>query len=164
MATLLFWTFAIITLAGGMGVVLARNPINGAMALVGSFFALAGLFLLLDAQLIAALQVLVYAGAIMVLFLFVIMLLNLGPRDLGPPRFGIGKAVGLLAVAATGAYLLKVVLPFERGPTSPVDPGFGTVASVGRLLYQQYTLPFEVVSLLLLTAILAAVVVAKGRI
>ncbi len=97
MESLLFWTFAVITLAGGVGVVLARNPVNGAMALVGSFFALAGLFLLLDAQLIAALQILVYAGAIMVLFLFVIMLLNLGPRDLGPPRFGVGKAVGLLA-------------------------------------------------------------------
>ena len=80
--SLLFWTFAILTLTGGIGVVIARNPVNGAMALVGSFFALAGLFLLLDAQLIAALQVLVYAGAIMVaLFLFVIsVLLNLGPR------------------------------------------------------------------------------------
>jgi len=162
--SLLFWTFAVITLAGGVGVVVARNPVNGAMALVGSFFALAGLFLLLDAQLIAALQVLVYAGAIMVLFLFVIMLLNLGPRDLGPPRFGVGKGVGVLAVAATVGFLVKVVLPVGRAASSPVNPSFGTVASVGRLLYTQYLLPFEVVSLLLLTAIVAAVVVAKGRI
>ena len=164
MASLLFWVFAAITLAGGVGVVVARNPVNGAMSLVGSFFALAGLFLLLDAQLIAALQVLVYAGAIMVLFLFVIMLLNLGPRDLGAPRFGFGKGVGLLAVVAVGFFLLKAALPFGRGISPPINPAFGTVASVGRLLYQQYTLPFEVVSLLLLTAIVAAVVVAKGRI
>jgi NADH-quinone oxidoreductase subunit J len=162
--SLLFWTFAVITLAGGVGVVVARNPVNGAMALVGSFFSLAGLFLLLDAQLIAALQVLVYAGAIMVLFLFVIMLLNLGPRDLGPPRFGVGKGIGVLAAAATVTTLLKVVLPLGRGPAPPVNASFGTVESVGRLLYQQYALPFEVVSLLLLTAIVASVVVAKGRI
>ena len=164
MESLLFWTFAVITLAGGVGVVVARNPVNGAMSLVGSFFALAGLFLLLDAQLIAVLQILVYAGAIMVLFLFVIMLLNLGPRDLGPPRFGVGKVVGVLAVGATVASLLKVVLHVGRTPSPPIGAGFGTVASVGRLIYQQYTLPFEVVSLLLLTAIVAAVVVAKGRI
>jgi NADH-quinone oxidoreductase subunit J len=162
--SLLFWTFAVITLAGGVGVVVARNPVNGAMALVGSFFSLAGLFLLLDAQLIAALQVLVYAGAIMVLFLFVIMLLNLGPRDLGPPRFGVGKGIGVLAVAATVTTLLKVVLPLGRGSPVPINASFGTVESVGRVLYQQYALPFEVVSLLLLTAIVAAVVVAKGRI
>jgi NADH-quinone oxidoreductase subunit J len=162
--TLLFWTFAVITLAGGVGVVVARNPVNGAMALVGSFFALAGLFLLLDAQLIAALQVLVYAGAIMVLFLFVIMLLNLGPRDLGPPRFGVGKVLGLLAAVVTVGSLMRAVFHFGRASAQPLPSGFGTVASVGRLLYTQYTLPFEVVSLLLLTAIVAAVVVAKGKI
>jgi len=163
-ASLLFWVFSAITLAGAVGVVVARSPVNGAMSLVGSFFALAGLFLLLDAQLIAALQVLVYAGAIMVLFLFVIMLLNLGPRDLGPPRFGFGKAVGLLTVVAIAFFLLKAALPFGQGVNPAINPAFGTVASVGRLLYQQYMLPFEVVSLLLLTAIVAAVVVAKGRI
>jgi NADH-quinone oxidoreductase subunit J len=161
--SLLFWTFAVITLAGGVGVVVARNPVNGAMSLVGSFFALAGLFLLLDAQLIAALQILVYAGAIMVLFLFVIMLLNLGPKDLGSPRFGVGKVAGVLAAATTAFVLIKVVGHLD-GPRSVTSADFGTVAGVGRVLYTSYTLPFEVVSLLLLTAIVASVVVAKGKI
>jgi NADH-quinone oxidoreductase subunit J len=162
--SLLFWILALITLAGGLGVVLVRNPVHGAMALVGSFFALAGLFLLLEAQLVAALQILVYAGAIMVLFLFVIMLLNLGPKDLGPPRFGIGKGLGIAAAVGTVICLLRVVLPLGGTYRQPVSPDFGTVASVGRVLYVHYALPFEVVSLLLLTAIVAAVVVAKGKI
>lgn len=163
MEALLFWTFAAIAVVGAAGVILARNPVNGAMSLVGSFFALAGLFLLLEAQLVAAMQVLVYAGAIMVLFLFVIMLLNLSPKDLGASRFGVGKAFGVVASAATVALLLRVVGHLERAKPL-VSADFGTVAGVGRLLYTTYALPFEVVSLLLLTAILAAVVVAKGRI
>ncbi len=163
MEALLFWTFTSIAVAGAAGVILARNPVNGALSLVGSFFALAGLFLLLEAQLVAAMQVLVYAGAIMVLFLFVIMLLNLGPKDLGASRFGVGKALGAVAAAATTALLLRVVGHLD--PTkAAVSNDFGTVAGVGRLIYTTYALPFEVVSLLLLTAILAAVVVAKGRI
>lgn len=163
MEALLFWTFAVIAVTGGLGVIIAKNPVNGAMALVGALFALAGLFLLLEAQLVAALQVLVYAGAIMVLFLFVLMLLNLSPKDLGAPRFGPGKAVGVLAAVGTVVSLAKVVghLDPHRMGTSA---DFGTVAGVGRVLYTAYTLPFEVVSLLLLTAIVAAVVVAKGKI
>jgi NADH-quinone oxidoreductase subunit J len=159
----LFWTFTAIAVAGSVGVILARNPVHGAMSLVGSFFALAGLFLMLEAQLVAALQILVYAGAIMVLFLFVIMLLNLGPKDLGAARFGLGKGVGIAAAAATAGFLMKVVAHVEA-PSAATSADFGTVAGVGRLLYTSYTLPFEVVSLLLLTAIVAAVVVAKGRI
>lgn len=163
MESLLFWLFALLTLAGGVGVVAFRNPINGAMSLVGSFFALSGLYLLLEAQLVAALQILVYAGAIMVLFLFVIMLLNLGPRDLGARRFGVGKVAGFFSATAAVVLLLKVVVPLAP-PTQSVTSDFGTVAGVGRILYTQYALPFEVVSLLLLTAMVAAVVVAKGKI
>jgi NADH-quinone oxidoreductase subunit J len=137
--------------------------VNGAMALVGSFFGLAGLFLLLDAQLIAALQILVYTGAIMVLFLFVIMLLNLSPKDLGPPLLGPGKLIALALASGTTVFLARVLarLPQIRGEPAA---DFGTVAAVGRVLYGTYTLQFEAVSLLLLVAIVAAVVVAKGRI
>jgi NADH-quinone oxidoreductase subunit J len=130
---------------------------------VGAFFALSGLYLLLEAQLVAALQVLVYAGAIMVLFLFVIMLLNLGPRELGVARFGVGKVAGTLTAAVTVGLLLKLVAPLTP-QVEAVNSDFGTVAGVGRVLYTQFTLPFEVVSLLLLTAMVAAVVVAKGKI
>jgi NADH-quinone oxidoreductase subunit J len=163
MEAALFWTFAAVSVLGAVGVVVGRNPVNGAMALVGSLFGLAGLFLLLDAQLIAALQVLVYAGAIMVLFLFVIMLLNLSPKDLGPAQLGPGKMIGLATGACATVFLARVLarLVQIRG-NPPAD--FGTVAPVGRLLYGGYTLQFEAVSLLLLVAIVAAVVVAKGRI
>ncbi len=159
---ILFWIFAALTLAGGASVVRARNPINAAMSLVGSFFALAGLYLLLAAQLLAALQILVYAGAIMVLFLFVIMLLNLSPAELGHERFRLSHLPGLAAVLTATILLVSLASRLHFPQTSaPAD--FGTVAAVGRALFIGYTLPFEVVSLLLLAAILGAVVVAKRR-
>jgi NADH-quinone oxidoreductase subunit J len=163
MEAILFWTFAAISVLGGVGVVVGRNPVNGAMALVGSFFGLAGLFLLLNAQLIAALQILVYTGAIMVLFLFVIMLLNLSPKDLGAPRLGPSKLIALAIGSGATVFLARILaqLPQISGNATP---DFGTVAAVGRVLYGSYTLQFEAVSLLLLVAIVAAVVVAKGKI
>jgi len=163
MEPLLFWTFAAVSVLGAIGVIVGRNPVNGAMALVGSFFGLAGLFLLLDAQLVAALQILVYTGAIMVLFLFVIMLLNLSPKDLGPPQVGPGKLIGVVGGSGATIFLATVLAHVPQIPgKAPAD--FGTVAAVGRVLYGSYTLQFEAVSLLLLVAIVAAVVVAKGRI
>jgi NADH-quinone oxidoreductase subunit J len=170
--TILFWIFATLTLVGGASVVFTRNPINAAMSLVGSFFALAGLYLLLSAQLIAALQILVYAGAIMVLFLFVIMLLNLTPAELGRKRFGFSHLLGGATALAVTALLVNVTahlrFPGSNAHTDPWRPvmaatDFGTVAAVGRALFITYTLPFEAVSLLLLAAILGAVVVAKGK-
>jgi len=158
----LFWIFSGLTLAGGAAVVRARNPINAAMSLVGSFFALAGLYLLLSAQLLAALQILVYAGAIMVLFLFVIMLLNLTPAELGQERFKLSHLPGL-AAALTATALLVLLTARLHLPSSDAPIEFGTVAGVGRSLFVDYTLPFEAVSLLLLAAILGAVVVAKRK-
>ncbi|HUB09494.1 MAG TPA: NADH-quinone oxidoreductase subunit J [Myxococcales bacterium] len=160
--TVLFWLFSILAVGGAAGVVLASNPVNGAMALVGSFFALAGLYLLLSAQLLAALQILVYTGAIMVLFLFVIMLLNLSPQELGRDRLTPARAAGALAaLGATG--LLATTFLRLRFPPAAVSHQFGTVASVGLELFSDFTLPFEATSLLLLAAILGAVVVAKGK-
>ncbi len=159
----LFWIFAVLAVAGGVGVVAAKNPVHGAMSLVGSFFALAGLYLLLDAQLIAALQVIVYAGAVMVLFLFVLMLLNLTPAELGSPRFGVGKVVGALCAAGVTALVVSTLVALPVRAT-PAATDFGTVAAVGRLLYGKFTLAFEATSVLLLAAIVGAVVVAKGKI
>jgi NADH-quinone oxidoreductase subunit J len=137
----LFWIFAGLTLVGGASVVRARNPINAAMSLVGSFFALAGLYLLLSAQLLAALQILVYAGAIMVLFLFVIMLLNLSPAELGRERFHLWHLPGLAAVLVATALLVRLLVHLHfPGTRPPTD--FGTVAAVGRSLFINYTLPF----------------------
>jgi len=168
MEALLFWTFTAISILGGVGVVIGRNPVNGAMALVGSFFGLAGLFLLLNAQLIAALQVLVYTGAIMVLFLFVIMLLSLTHLGDAPPRLTVHQVVGGAAAMSLLACLIVAIWHWHEtlagGRGREALTRFGTLEQVGGLLYTRWLLPFEAVSLLLLVAMVGAVVVAKPRI
>ncbi len=171
MEAVLFYIFAIGMLVAGAQVILRRNPIYGALSLVGCFFFLAGIYLLLSAALISILQVLVYAGAVMVLFVFVIMLLNLKEEELGEQRITFWKGVGLLAVlVAVGIIAWRALTPAYPG-APPIDnavrmasAGFGSVKSVGRTLYLASVLPFEVTSLLLLVAVVAAVVVAKGKI
>jgi len=159
-----FYPLALVSLVGAFSVLLARNPIYGAMALVMTFFGLAGIYVVLSAHLIAALQIMVYAGAIMVLFLFVIMLLSLTEAELGRERVTLWKVLGGAAAFAFAAFAYVV---FEGGPQESLGtlgPGFGTVANVGRTLFSQYILPFEATSILLLAAIVGAVVVAKQRI
>ena len=163
---ILFGAFAVLTLLSAALVIFAKSPISSAMALVSTFFFLAGVYVLLWAHTVAALQVLVYAGAIMVLFLFVIMLLNLG--DEGPSGrmtlsriLGGGAAVGMLAVLS---------IAINRVPKEVATLGaaeqqtFGTLRTVGQAIFSTWLLPFEAVSLLLLVAMVGAVVVAKSRI
>src|SRR6266545_117767 len=146
-----------------------RNPVASALWLVVTLFALAALFVLLDAQFIAVLQVLVYAGAIMVLFLFVIMLLNLGrpgPTDIKGP-------VGLLiaaVLAGTLLFQLRVVSQATLPDAIRLPPGTmaamqqqGMVAAVATPLFDAYLVPFEIASVLLLAAIVGAVVLAKRK-
>ena len=169
MEAVLFYVFAVGVLVSAVQVILRRNPIYGALSLVGTFFFLAGIYVLLGAHLIAILQVMVYAGAVMVLFVFVIMLLNLKEEELGESRITAWKAIGVLAVlVAVGIIAWKAL-----GPAYPGAPqfdnalraqGFGTVKEVGRVLYLASVLPFEITSLLLTVAVVAAVVVAKGKI
>ncbi len=159
-----FWVFAVPLIMASAGVVVAQNPVNAAMSLVAAFFFLAGIYVLLTAHLLAFLQVLVYAGAIMVLFLFVIMLLTTGDRDFERARLKVMQVAG--AFGAAGVVAVVVLALNRLGPMtmSQVPSSFGTVKEVGRLLYTQYLLPFEATSLLLLVAIVGAVVVAKQRI
>src|SRR4051812_17031774 len=147
-----------------------RNPVASALWLVATLFALAALFVLLDAQFIAVLQVLVYAGAIMVLFLFVIMLLNLGrpgPSDLKGP-------VGLIiAVVLASALLLQLrvlgkapipdAIQLPTGTMAAMQEHQGMVGTVATPLFEAYLIPFEIASLLLLAAIVGAVVLAKRK-
>ena len=168
--SILFYAFALGTLLAASQVVLRRNPLHGALSLVASFFFLAGIYVLLSAHLIAIVQVMVYAGAVMVLFVFVIMLLNLKDEELGEQRVTFWKGVGALAVlgavfVATRAALANVYQgPVRDLAREQVAQGFGGVKAVGRVLYQHSVLPFELTSLLLLVAIVGAVVVAKGKI
>ena len=162
-----FYLLAGATLGSAALVIAARNPINSAMSLVATFFFLAGLYAQLLAHTIAVLQVLVYAGAIMVLFLFVIMLLSL--TDLGEPvrRVTFSRVVGGAAAAGLLMVLVAGVSRWQATSVENLPPGskaFGTLEAVGGLLYARWILPFEVVSLLLLVAMVGAVVVAKPRI
>src|SRR5438046_2471781 len=163
-ALVLFWAFAGLALASALACITRRSPVASALWLVVTLFALAALFVLLDAQFIAVLQVLVYAGAIMVLFLFVIMLLNLGragPTDLkGPLGLGVG-------VFLAGVLLMQLLVLRQAGlaPGGPVRPplGPGMIPSVARPLFTVYLVPFEITSILLLPAIRGAVVLAKRQ-
>ena len=159
-----FWIFSVPLIAGAAGVVVARNPVNAAISLVVSFFFLAGIYVLLTAHLLAFLQVLVYAGAIMVLFLFVIMLLTTKDEEFARARMNVMHVGGVLGALGVLVVVVKAVSDFGPMPMRLVGPEFGTVKAVGRLLYTQYLLPFEATSLLLLVSIVGAVVVAKQRI
>jgi NADH-quinone oxidoreductase subunit J len=164
----LFWCFAIGTVVSAAGVLLTRNPVASAMSLVASFFFLAGIYVLLWAHTIAVLQVLVYAGAIMVLFLFVIMLLSL--TDTGAvTQLSLGRILGSLGCAALLGGLVAALRKLPEGGLAWMAnqqrvATFGTLQELGAVLYTQWLFPFEAVSLLLLVAIVGAVVVAKSRI
>jgi len=165
-----FWFFGVIAMLSGLLCITRRNPVASALWLVVTLFALAALFVLLDAQFIAVLQVLVYAGAIMVLFLFVIMLLNLGrpgPTDIKGP-------VGLLIAAVLAGTLLfqlrvlgQATLPdairLPPGTIAALQQQQGMVAAVATPLFDAYLVPFEIASVLLLAAIVGAVVLAKRK-
>jgi len=167
--TVFFWIFAVLTVVLAGQVVLRRNPVHAAVSLVGAFFFLSGIYLLLAAQLIAILQVMVYAGAVMVLFVFVIMLLNLKEEEMGHERLTAWKIIGAASIVVTTGLIAFLALG-NAYPTGLVRdmardvPGFGSVKGVGQALYIASVLPFEVTSLLLTIAIVGAVVVAKGKI
>jgi NADH-quinone oxidoreductase subunit J len=165
----LFGAFALLTLLSAGLVIFAKSAINSAMSLVATFFFLAGIYVLLWAHTVAVLQVLVYAGAIMVLFLFVIMLLNLGEATSSGPRLtlsriaGGGAAAGLLVVLVMAIWRMPAATTTFTGAQA-VERGFGTLQAIGWVIYNNWLLPFEAVSLLLLVAMVGAVVVAKSRI
>ena len=159
-----FWILSVAALGSAVGVVAnVRNPINSALNLVVSMLALAGLYVLLEAQFVGLIQVMVYAGAIMVLFLFVIMLLNLrGSGAVGAETQPLVKVAGTVLVAA-GSFFLVRVLATGRAPWPDVEPDYGTTRAIGEALYTDYVLAVQVAGILLLAGIVAAVVLAKKR-
>ena len=165
MRTALFWIFSTAAVGSALGVIGSlRSPINSALSLVVSMLALAGLYILLEAQFVGLIQVMVYAGAIVVLFLFVIMLLNLrGSGAAGAENQPIAKALGAL-VAAAGTLWLARTLAAARAPWPDVDESFGTTRAIGEALYTDYVLSVQVAGVLVLAGIVAAVVLAKKKI
>lgn len=157
-----FYLLSTLVLVGAIATVTLANPLTGAVCLVGTLFSLAGLFALLQAHFLAAIQILVYAGAIMVLFVFVIMLLNRPEQEeVGLWRSFGTKLLGLAAVTLLGWRLLGLFAGFGRPGPAPDD--FGTVRAIGRVLLSDYLFPFEAISLVLLVAIVGAVVVAHPK-
>jgi NADH-quinone oxidoreductase subunit J len=163
----LFVAFAALLVGCSLMVVLHRNPVTSALFLVLAFCSLAGIYLMLHAEFVAMVQVIVYAGAIMVLFLFVVMYLNL-KRDV---EHGVHLALRRGAGWILGALLLAegVWLFGHRWAAGPVSPGAalsapgGNTQAIGQVLYTRYLFPFEITSILLLVAMVGAVVIAKGR-
>ena len=163
MAELIFHVLAALAIASAIGMVAnVRNTVAGAMSLVVTMVALAGIYVLLEAHLVAVIQIMVYAGAIVVLFLFVVMLLNLRRDEFPPMRQRVSRWLGALVA---GAALVPLLRLFAGGLPEPreLPPGFGCYAHTGRALFMDFVLPFEATSLLLLAAIVGAVVLAKRR-
>ena len=162
--TLLFYALAALAVLGALGLVAnTRNTVAGAMSLVATMVSLAGIYVLLEAHLVAAIQIMVYGGAIVVLFLFVVMLLNLRADEFAPGRQWLTKvAAGLVALAA-GAELVRL-LSGDLPEPGELPAGFGGYRMVGIALYTDYLLLVEVASLLLLAAIVGALILAKRRI
>jgi NADH-quinone oxidoreductase subunit J len=159
---LLFYPMATASVIFALAVVLAKNPVRSALALVAVMGLLAIFFAFLQAHLLAALQIIVYAGAIMVLFLFVITLLNLeSDHGVGekPKLTAIGFGAGAVLAGGLGIAMSRVVGPAARSGQLP--EGFGTTVVLARQMFDRYMVAFELTSLLLLVAVVGAVVLAK---
>jgi len=162
MTQLLFFYFASVIIVTAIYVVASRNPVYSALSLLVMFFHVAGVYVLLNAEFIAAVQVIVYAGAILVLYLFVVMLLNLRQEERYHRHFALGIFLGLVI-------LVEVILAFTQSKFSGKPGDFtverirelGNTQAIGRTLYTTYLFPFEVASVVLLVAMVGAIVLAK---
>jgi len=160
----LFYLFSALALFGGLGVVTFRNPVSAAFAMVVSFLGLAALFIQLDAFRVGVLQILVYAGAIMVLFIFIIMLLNVPEEE--KKRFPLVSAVGaggvaLVLVGLIGMVLSKSKIGIATIPELAASDGSTDVHRIGELLFGTYWFPVQVVGILLLVSTVGVVVLSK---
>ena len=161
---ILFYVFSALSVAGAVLVLVNRNPMTCAMSLVVSVLSLAILYLLLSAHFLAVAQMIVYAGAIVVLFIFVIMLLNLTDEELGRFRFSLFKTIGAFVAVATLLAVspdIRVSIPAPAAGDAGAPAGYGSTKAVGKLLFGEFLLPFELTSILILSAMVAGVVLAK---
>ena len=163
-STLLFFGFSLLAVLGALGLILFKHPMNGAMCFVVTLISLAGLYALLSAKLIFAIQLIVYAGAIMSLILFIIMFLNIQDSDL-PTETGrwFYLAGGVAIIAPIAILLLRAVKSLPGSETVIVNGDFGSVKGVGLLLFRNWLLPFEIISILLLVALVGAVALGGKR-
>jgi NADH-quinone oxidoreductase subunit J len=167
---LLFYLLASAALGTAVITITRRELVSAAISLIGTFFCLSGIYLLLHAPFVAVIQLLVYAGAIMTLFVFVVMMLGREERDPWLARGVVARAVAAMALLFLVARMAVVVFRqfgSSEGQSPPAGPplgdGFGGVVSVGRVLFSEHLLPFEVVSVILLVAVVGVLLVAGAR-
>ncbi|MBI1783439.1 MAG: NADH-quinone oxidoreductase subunit J [Sphingobacteriales bacterium] len=157
---ILFWFLSALAIASALMVVLSKNPVHSVLWLIMVFFAISGHYILLNAQFLFIVNLIVYAGAIMVLFLFVIMLMNLN-TDTEPQK---NKWLKVAGVVAGGCLMLVFVAALKSSGTQQVQMGegnIGLIENLGKALFNEYVLPFEISSVLFLSAMVGAVVIGK---
>jgi NADH-quinone oxidoreductase subunit J len=157
---ILFWVLSIVTIFSALMVVTSRNPVYSVLWLIVTFFTISGHYILLNAQFLAVVNIIVYAGAIMVLFLFVIMLMNLG-KETDPQK---SKWLKLIGAVAGGCLLLVIIAALrntEQQMTELTTGDIGLIENLGRVLFNEYVVPFEISSILFLSAMIGAVVIGK---
>lgn len=160
----LFLGFAIMAVLGALGLIVFRHPMNGAMSFVITLISLAGLYALLSAKLLFALQLIVYAGAIMSLIVFIIMFLNIQPSDIPQEETKLFYIIGsAIIVSPIGLFLAKIVKSLPTGTTEFMGNNFGGVKEVGLLLFKDWLVPFEIVSILLLVSLIGAMILAGKK-
>lgn len=155
-----FWFLTVMALGCALGVILSRNPISSVLFLIATFFAISGHYILLNAQFLGIVNIIVYAGAIMVLFLFVIMLMNLN-ADTEPQK---NRLIQFAGVISGGVLFLVILAALRTATTSPTDfasTDIGLMKNLGRVLFTKYVLPFEISSVLFLSAMIGAIVIGK---
>jgi NADH-quinone oxidoreductase subunit J len=153
---------AIFAIAGALVTISSRRPLRAAIGLLIHIISLAGMFLTLDAQLLAVLQLLVYAGAVVVLFVFVIMLI--GPAaEVGPIQGRVASRTLSIAMTVAVALVVSTTIAYFEAPWEAVSDEFGTVEGLGMAIYKQALVPFEVISITLLVAIIGAIAIARSR-
>lgn len=161
---LLFWILSFAALSCALGVVLSRNPVNSVLFLILTFFAISGHYIMMNAQFLAVVNIIVYAGAIMVLFLFVIMLMNLN-GDVEPQK---SKLVQLAGVISGGALMLVLLAAMRSASMQSIEVSaskefkeIGLISNLGKVLFTKYVLPFEISSVLFLSAMIGAIIIGK---
>ncbi len=168
---ILFYVFGAVAVLASLAVIGQRNPMHSVLFLIGSFVSLAGLYVLLDAPFVAVIQIIIYAGAIMVLFLFVVMLLNAPHEEVAAVRLLASPSTRRIGTLLTIALLVELVWALGRAgqrETWVVEPGqslpVASVRAIGLALFRDYAFAFEVTSILILVAMVGAVVLAKREI
>jgi NADH-quinone oxidoreductase subunit J len=169
---LFFYAFAAVTVIGSLLVVLQKNPVYSVLSIIAAFFGLAGLYVLLEAPFVAVVQIIIYAGAIMVLFLFVVMLLNVPREDAAewdrshplyrPMAVRIGAVLAVLLALELG-WALSRTAGLSAGVADD-RPGVSSVAELGKVLFTDYMFAFEVTSILIIASMVGAVVLARKRV